>query len=126
MPEDDRTASPVAVRSLGSSLYSHHARFASSGHIRAVSEMRRFRDTVLKALAKSRSRMASPFVLASAAIALIEWMPISYPPLWTPSWFSETFCDICVLIFEQYALVRRRLKAQPMLMGRMSFRFSSL
>ena len=31
VPDDDRIASPEVVRSLGSSLYSHHARLANSG-----------------------------------------------------------------------------------------------
>ena len=126
VPDDDHIASPVVVRSLGSNLCSHHTRLASSGHSRTVSEMKRLRLTELKALAKSRRRIASPFVLASAAIARMEWIPISYPPLRTPSCIPEITCEMRALTFEQYAFVRSRLRAQPMLMGRTSFRCSSL
>ena len=97
MPDDDRIALPKVVNSLRSNLYSHHARLASSGHSRAVSEMNRLRQTELKAFAKSRRRIASPFVLAFAASVRMERMPISYPPLRTPSCVPEITCEMRAL-----------------------------
>ena len=64
VPDDDRTTSPEVVRSLGSMLYSHHARLVSSGHILAERDIIRLRSAELKAFAKSISRMASPLLEA--------------------------------------------------------------
>ena len=64
VPDDDRTTSPEVVRSLGSMLYSHHARFVSSGHILAERDITKLRSAELKAFAKSISRIASPLVEA--------------------------------------------------------------
>ena len=62
--------------------------------------------------------------LVFAAGASMEWMPISYLPLRTPSRVPEITCEMRALTFEQYVFVRRWLRAQPMLMGRTSFRCS--
>ena len=62
VPADERTMSPVDVRSLGSMWYSHHVRLVSSGHFFAERDIIRLRSAVLKALAKSNSRIASPLV----------------------------------------------------------------
>ena len=106
VPDDDHIASPVVVRSLGSNLCSHHTRLASSGHSRTVSEMKRLRLTELKALAKSR-RIASPFLLASTASARMEWTPISYPPLRTPSCVQEITCEMRVLTFGEVCFFQK-------------------
>ena len=62
VPDDERTVSPVDVKSLGFLWYNHHVRLVSSGHIFAARDIIRLRSAVLNALAKSSSRIVSPLV----------------------------------------------------------------
>ena len=65
MPEDDRMTTPRVVISQGWSLYNHQVRFASSGQSLAANDIIKFLSTLFEALAKSSSRIPSPFRDAS-------------------------------------------------------------
>ena len=90
MPDDDRKASAVGVRRLGSRLYCHHARLASSGHERSgrfVVPANR-----VEGVGKVRSRRASSIILALVATVRMEWTPSSYTPLGKSICVPEILC----------------------------------
>ena len=125
VPDDERATSPLEVKSLGSILYSHQVRFVRSGHFLAESDIIKFQSAVLNALAKSSSRIASPFVTACFARAGIAWIQISYPPLSTSSLVADILSAISAQTFLQYAFDSSLRKGHQMLTGLTStFRLS--
>ena len=80
VPVAERMVSPLDVRSLGIMLYSHHVRFVSSRQVLAPRDIIRLQAAVSKALTKSSSRMASPFIAAYCASSRTACILITYPP----------------------------------------------